>query len=228
MFPDSLVYQVVHKKLLAIGEIHGAYENTLIYKQLIEKLQIQELALEWPAQLAKIFNKFFQTSAMDLSALGRHIGDGRINTDYLLLFRKLFKQGKVRKFIYFDDASDYAGLPSWNIRDKSYAKQFLRQYNPDVRTLIVAGNLHTGVEPFTAAFEKGDLLPMLYHVQRKTGMFAVCTIKYYQGSFYNFGVQNLGQSERRPREPRIDKLSRYTYSIHLPRVRPVDMEIASL
>jgi hypothetical protein len=126
--------------------------------------------------------------------------------------------------IFFDpEIENYA---HWNDRDKSYADSFFSQYNPENRTLIIAGNLHTAAKPFELATkekaESGTLYPLGYHLIQKLGNFPIAKIFYHSGSYLNFGVKSFPKSVAPVHMLRKRKTEPMRYEIHLESASPAE------
>jgi hypothetical protein len=79
--------------LLLLGEVHGARENPLIIRALMQAFGLSGLALEWPGDLMGVISAFAAGGK-----LGDHpqlwLGDGRITAGHLAVLRERARAGQ--------------------------------------------------------------------------------------------------------------------------------------
>jgi len=210
---ESLVSELGTTKLLLLGEIHGVKENVDIIYTLFKKFGFKKLALEWNKELQDTAKKFLQTGELDFNAI-KDSPDGRITAGHFALLKKLQNDGLLETLVCFDGATPSA---DWDTRDASMAKNIITNLANDT-TLVIAGNLHTQVEPITFDDEKVEHHPMGENIKKQIPDVPSGKIKYFTGQFYNFGTKDFREE---PEESELPKARFYKsddgiYSFELP------------
>jgi hypothetical protein len=161
--------------LLLLGEMHGARENPLLARALMQAFGITRLALEWDEDLAPVIEAYLATGT-----LANHwllwSGDGRITAGHLAVLAERATVSPL-EVILFDGAID-AGQ-DWSNRDEAMARRLLAAAPAQARTLAVAGNAHTPTSPI----ELG--IPMGAWLNRQRPGVREIRINYGSGRYYN-------------------------------------------
>jgi hypothetical protein len=161
--------------LLLLGEMHGARENPLLARALMQAFGITRVALEWDEDLMPVIEAFLATGTLADHWL-LWSGDGRITAGHLAVLAERATAGPL-EVILFDGAID-AGS-DWSDRDKAMAGRLLAAAPPRDRTLAVAGNAHTP----TCPIELG--IPMGAWLNRQRPGVREIRINYGGGRYYN-------------------------------------------
>jgi len=161
--------------LLLLGEMHGARENPLLARALMQAFGITRLALEWDEDLAPVIEAFLATGTLADHWL-LWSGDGRITAGHLAVLADRAAAGPL-EVILFDGAIG-AGQ-DWSDRDEAMARRLLAAAPAQARTLAVAGNAHTPTSPIELGIPMGAWL----HRQRP-GVREI-RINYGSGRYYN-------------------------------------------
>jgi hypothetical protein len=140
--------------LLLLGEMHGARENPLLARALMQAFGITRLALEWGEDLAPVIEAFLATGTLADHWL-LWSGDGRITAGHLAVLAERATSGPL-EVILFDGAIDADA--SWSDRDEAMARRLLAAVPAGTRTLAVAGNAHTPTGPIELGVPMGAWL----------------------------------------------------------------------
>jgi hypothetical protein len=181
---------LIESGMLLLGECHGVAENASIITALAERLQIETVALEWPAELEPILQRFVDAGALEDDPL-LWLGDGRVTAEHFVALRGLMRAGFSVRLI----DRGFAPRRSWSERDRELADAALAATTGSERTLVVAGNAHTP----TNETELGT--PMGAWIARARPTTRTIVIQYGSGSFFNFGRHAL--SDRFANEPDV-------------------------
>jgi hypothetical protein len=179
-------------KVFILGEMHGVKENVDVIYTLFKKFGFRQLALEWEPELKKVAEKFLETGELDFNAI-HDSQDGRITAGHFALLKKLKSEGVLEGIICFDGGS---GGEGWNARDAAMAKNILTNLN-EMRTLVVAGNLHAKTEPMNFDDEPGEQHPMGENIRKEIPEVASGGIEYSKGQYYNYGIQEFSELPQR-------------------------------
>lgn len=209
----SLVSELGEAKLLLLGETHGVKENVDIIYTLFKKFGFRQLALEWEPKFKNIVDKFLESGKLDFDAI-KESPDGRITAGHFALFKKLKAEGMLERLICFRESS---GREVWDATDVNMAKNILANL-ADSTTLVVAGNLHTQVEPITFEDEKEEHHPMGENVKKQIPNVPSGKIKYLTGQFHNYGTRDFREKPEGVELPkaRFYKSEDGIYSFELP------------
>lgn len=181
---DELNTELSEAKLLLLGETHGVKENADIIYTLFKKFGFKKLALEWDKELHAQAEKFLQTGELDFEAV-QDSPDGRITAGHFALLKKLKDEGLLEALICFDEQTQSG---EWDDRDASMAKNILANMS-DSKTLVVAGNLHTKVEP--VVFDEAEHHPMGENVKKQIPTTPSGAIRYLTGQYHNYGTREF-------------------------------------
>lgn len=161
--------------LLLLGEVHGARENPLLARALMQAFGITRLALEWDEGLAPVIEAFLATGTLADHWL-LWSGDGRITAGHLAVLAERAAAGPL-EVILFDGA--IGAEQDWSDRDEAMARRLLAAAPARARTLAVAGNAHTPTSPI----ELG--IPMGAWLNRQRPGVREIRINYGSGWYYN-------------------------------------------
>jgi hypothetical protein len=176
-----------HSGLLLLGEVHGVRENPLVIRALLQAFGVNQLALEWPAELTSLIDAYIQGAALkDHPALW--LGDGRITAGHLAVVRDRAKAGPFG-LILFDQLMRWTS--TWSERDEAMAGPILAGCEASGTKLVVAGNAHTPTRPTALGVPLGARL-----AAERPGVREI-RIRYGAGHFYN------GEPRRFPPDPRV-------------------------
>ncbi|MBI2577878.1 MAG: hypothetical protein HYV77_03500 [Candidatus Wildermuthbacteria bacterium] len=179
--------ELADTKIFLLGETHGVKENPDIIYTLFKKFGFRNLALEWEPTLKEKIERFLNGEAIDFDSI-KDSPDGRITAGHFALLKKLKEEGLLEKFVCFDQG----GGASWDKRDENMARNIIENLT-DAPTLVVAGNLHTKVEPITFEDEEGEHHPMGEQVKRDIPNVPSGRIEYLTGEFHNYGTRKFGE-----------------------------------
>lgn len=190
--------------LMVVGEVHGVKNNIEFYTQLIKTFGFSTFAIELP----KSFSGLLNTTV-------KYPPDGRFSKEII----DFIKQSEV-KVIYFDNEVDKT--TTWNKRDEDMAENFLAEFDQTQKTLLIAGNYHTQTKPIIN--NKGETLyPLGLHLRNKLGNFPVCTIRYLNGQFYNFGLQDFVDISDKNVPNTISQTSEYDFEYTIKNAEPITL-----
>ncbi len=214
---NSLNEELNNSKLFLLGETHGVKENVDIIYTLFKKFGFKKLALEWNKKLQGQVDKFLQSGELDFEEI-KDSPDGRITAGHFSLLKKLKKEGLLESLVCFDEE-----LPSgeWDAEDANMAKNIIANLSDD-RTLVVAGNLHTQIEPIIFEGEKEERHPMGENVKKQIPTVPSGKIKYLTGQFHNFGTREFGprSESTEPPKAKFYKSTEGLYYFELPEAHP--------
>lgn len=171
---------LIQSGMLLLGECHGVAENASIITALAERLEIETVALEWPAELEPVLQRFVDGGALEDDRL-LWLGDGRVTAEHFVALRALVRAGVAVRLI----DPGFAPRRSWAERDRELADAALATATGSERTLVVAGNAHTP----TTETELGT--PMGAWIARARPTTRTIVIQYGSGSLFNFGLHAL-------------------------------------
>jgi hypothetical protein len=125
--------------LFLLGEQHQQRETPRAIYTLMRRLDIRGLALEWESDLRPLVDAFLAEGVDASVALSE---DGRITEGHFALLARLRDERRLERLILMDEtARDWTG--HWTERDAGMARTLLRERDPAVPTLVVAGGFHT-------------------------------------------------------------------------------------
>jgi hypothetical protein len=141
--------------LFLLGEQHGQAETPAAIYTLMRRLDLRGLALEWESDLRPVVDAYLADEADTSAALSE---DGRVTEGHFALLTRLQDEGRLECLILMDETSREWSGP-WTERDAGMARTLLRERDPAVPTLVVAGRFHTttGAEPTMAMLVEGEL-----------------------------------------------------------------------
>jgi hypothetical protein len=177
--------------LLLLGEVHGAWENPLAIRAVMEALGLTGLALEWDEGLAPVIRAFFGGGALAGHPM-LWSGDGRITAGHLAVLAERAAAGPLELILF--DGPVWADW-SWSQRDEAMARRILAGAPAGSRTLVVAGNAHTSTSETSLGVPLGARL-----AEQRPGVREI-SISYGDGRYYN-----LQPASFRPVSPRRDRV----------------------
>jgi len=185
--------------LLLLGEMHGVRQTPRIIAALVELLDIETVALEWPEQLTPTINSYRTSGDLDDHDL-LWLGDGRLTTGHLALLRNLADRDPAVGWLAFDSWTmppEVPGESQWTARDHAMARRILDQYEPHRRTLVMAGSAHTPLARTDNGVPMGDWLS-----RARPGLASI-EVNYGDGTLFNFDTIPLRTSRGQPADFRI-------------------------
>ena len=205
--------------LLLLGEIHGVAENPLVIYTLARRFGIRALALEWDHRFYAVVEQYLKTGQLDIDAMPRS-SDGRVTPEHFAVLAALRDHGLLHRLVLFDGyGHDVVGDPDfWNLRDDRMADVVLRSLGPDEACLVVAGGLHTLVEPIRLTGEEVSqrgrslaasmpgvevLYPMGERLAQSGRLVSSGRISYGAGACNNLGIRPLPPHPATPAVPQF-------------------------
>jgi hypothetical protein len=161
----NLRREAADARIFLLGESHGRYATPQALYTLVHALGFRALALEWEPVLEPVVRRFLGTNSFDVPS---HLeasfasGDGTLTAGHFALLRRLHDEGRLERLILFDDTPADFGGP-WAERDRRMAEHLLRERDPSLATLAVAGAFHTITE------EQSDGAPMGARIVQAVG-----------------------------------------------------------
>jgi hypothetical protein len=178
--------------LLLLGEVHGVRQNPLIARALMAALDVNGLALEWPAELAAAVSGFFAEGHVpDHPQLWG--GDGRITAGHFALLHERFLAERLVALTLFDGVNE----ASWSVRESAMAERILNAQAPATRTLVIAGNAHTALTPTMLGVPLGARL-----AEWRPGVREI-RIRYGNGAYYNLSPKRFNSQYSLRRKARL-------------------------
>lgn len=177
------------KRLLLLGEMHGAEANPKVIDAFVRRLKIQVVMIELETKWREIFPLLAHGRAKEFAKRLRReewlCRSGVIGQRHVRLFRQYLREGKRIIPVKIEH-------PDWNVAERKTAKtirQLLKKY-PREKVLVVMGNLHTRKKPFTLYEKKHRkrLVPLGALLNRDI---ISVRIRYGRGRIYNFRFLSL-------------------------------------
>jgi hypothetical protein len=179
--------------LLLLGEVHGARENPLLTRALMQAFGVTRLGLEWHEDLVPVVEGFLATGTLADHWL-LWSGDGRITAGHFAVLAERAAAGPLEVILF--DGTICVGW-SWSARDEAMAGRVLAATPAEARTLVVAGNAHTPTAPTELGVPLGAWLARLRPGAREI------RINYGAGRYYNTRPRRLPAPSPRPRQIRL-------------------------
>ena len=180
---QELKESLTHKRLILLGEIHGAEVNTKIIARLVSELKIRIIMLElekkWSSSLSTLKKKKY-ISLIDLFKKEQWIFEsGLLGKKHLILFRRFLLNGKEIIPVKTENKI-------WNNAEKLTANNVDKILKNTAGTaILIMGNLHTRKKTFFMK-EKGKkkkYIPLGSYLNSRA--VSVC-IRYGKGEAFNF------------------------------------------
>jgi hypothetical protein len=125
--------------LFLLGERHKRTEPPRAIYTLMRRLDFRGLALEWESDLRPLVDAYLAERVDASAALSE---DGRVTEGHFAVLAHLRDEGRLEHLVLMDETSrEWTG--HWTERDAGMARTLLRDRNPAVPTLVVAGGFHT-------------------------------------------------------------------------------------
>lgn len=125
--------------LFLLGERHKRTETPRAIYTLMRRLDFRGLALEWESDLRQLVDGYLAERIDASAALSE---DGRVTAGHFAVLGRLRDEGRLEHLVLMDETSrEWTG--HWTERDAGMARTLLRDRDPAVPTLVVAGGFHT-------------------------------------------------------------------------------------
>jgi hypothetical protein len=186
--------------LVLLGEIHGVAQTPVLLDEMITWFGLGGIALEWHHDLRQWLDCWVAHGMLSEPRSGSSLawelwgGDGRLTAGHLAVLRRWANSGLL--ITLMDGATamsprrgenaEQLKRRSWTERDATMAGRVLAAPDAVGGRLVVAGNLHTRLEPLPVG------VPMGVHLaQQRPGLCSIDFV-YGPGRFYNLGPRLLG------------------------------------
>ena len=186
--------------LVLLGEIHGVAQTPVLLGELIAWFGLGGIALEWNEDLTPWLDRWITHGVLADPTWGGDPavevwgGDGRLTAGHLAMLPLwadtglliTLMDGMTGTPLRRRESVEQMERRLWSERDAAIAARVLAAPDAPGGRLVVAGNLHTELEPTPAGDPMGAQL-----ARQRPG---VCSIEcvYGPGQFYNLGPQRLG------------------------------------
>ncbi len=189
---EQLQKKFEKERLMLLGEMHGVTENYHMYRYLCETLDVEQVMMEIP------YKYFGYVKDVDLSvesdfvrileeARKKPYVDGRVSVEFFEFLSDL--QTQDIPCFFFDNSGSQARLKEegpHKSRDFVMA-DFIQNgldTNPDLKTLVIAGQYHMDYENQDSAAN---------HLRARGIASVHGIIQYSKGEFYNYGHNDLSE-----------------------------------
>ncbi len=218
---DAAVRQSLRRTgLVLLGERHGIEQTPVLVEELIGWFGLGGIALEWHEDLRPWLDRWITHGILaDLAwgdpPVGVWSGDGRLTAGHLAALRRWAAAGLLitlmdgRTLVRPRPGESEVGMGrrSWSERDAAMAGRVLAAPDAPGGRLVVAGDLHTRLEPLPADDPIGAEIgvPMGAELARQRPGLRSIDCVYGPGQFYNLGPRRSdldglgGQHLDRPR-----------------------------
>lgn len=182
---QQLRLQMQSKKIILLGEAHGAAQNPSIVRLFVKRLHITQVFFEWPQSWQRIIDAPIVWIKKNYKYLAS-LQDGRFLKQHFALLAFLKKE-KVQMYCIDNEEKD------WNTRDKIMADYILFHSHRDFNALSLAvfGNLHARQSQFV--LNKRILIPVGVHLKNHATSVQIC---YGNGSINNFSIRKISSKHR--------------------------------
>jgi hypothetical protein len=188
--------------LVLLGERHGIAQTPVLVGELIAWFGLGAIALEWHEDLRPWLDRWITHGVLadpvgGDPAVGIWSGDGRLTAGHLAALRRWAAAGLL--ITLMDDtpvvrprpgeSEEEMGRRWWSERDAAMAGRVLAAPDAPGGRLVVAGNLHTRLEPLPASDPIGAEIgvPMGAELARRRPGLCSIDCVYGPGQFYNLG-----------------------------------------
>ena len=179
------------------------------------RLGTRGLALEWSPALRPLVERFLAGGGLAEPATANFwSGDGRITAGHFALLRELHPQ----PLLLF---SEEIGPTDWSGRDFAMAKRLLADWDGETPTLVVAGSLHTALEPHRHGW------PLGFHLAGRLPGLAAVRLRPLSGAIANLGVKRVGAPEPPPGAALRVQVDGGELVVDLPRATPATVPTLS-
>jgi hypothetical protein len=186
--------------LVLLGEIHGVAQTPVLLGEMIARFGLGGIALEWHHDLRPWLDRWVAHGVLSDprggSALAGEVwgGDGRLTAGHLVALRRWADSGLLITLMdgttvtcpRRGESAEQLERRSWTERDVAMAGRVLAAPDAVGGRLVVAGNLHTKLEPLPVG------VPMGVHLARQRPGLCSIDFVYGPGRFYNLGPRPLG------------------------------------
>jgi len=214
--------QIKNCGFCVVGEVHGVKENASFYKFLIKTFNFNCIALEWPERYKSNLNTYFKDPS-DMKGVFNHIDeDGRFYIELLNILKEVYDSKRIEKIVFLDAYNPMDSSFDWNKRDVSMVKVLKENLSPELRMLVITGNLHTNKTPFINKGPNEERFPLGYHIRKELGEFPLITMRYLSGSYYNFGRNSFHESTGHVPD-KILSTDKYEYEVCIKKATAVNL-----
>jgi hypothetical protein len=202
-YADAAVRQSLRRTgLVLLGEGHGIAQTPVLVEELIAWFGLGGIALEWHEDLRPWLDRWITHGVLadpvgGDPAVGIWSGDGRLTAGHLAALRRWAAAGLLITLMDATpvvhprpgESEEEMGRRWWSERDAAMAGRVLAAPEAPGGRLVVAGDLHTRLEPLPA----GDLIgaeigiPMGVELARRRPGLCSIDCVYGPGQFYNLG-----------------------------------------
>ncbi len=200
---DAAVRESVRRTgLVLLGEGHGIAQTPVLMEELIAWFGLGGIALEWDEDLGPWLDRWITDGVLaDLGCRDLAVevwsGDGRLTAGHLAALRRWAAAGLL--IILMDgttimrprpgESEEEMGRRWWSERDAAMARRVLADPEAPGGRLVVAGDLHTRLEPLPASDPIGAEIgvPMGAELARRRPGLCSIDCVYGPGQFYNLG-----------------------------------------
>lgn len=200
---DAAVRQSLRRTgLVLLGERHGIAQTPVLVGELISWFGLGGIALEWDEGLGPWLDRWITDGVLADTAWGDPAaavwsGDGRLTAGHLAALRRWAADGLL--ITLMDGTTVVRPRPKeseaemgrrwWSERDAAMAGRVLAPPDAPGGRLVVAGNLHTRLEPLPAEDPIGAEIgvPMGAELARQRPGLCSIDCVYGPGQFYNLG-----------------------------------------
>lgn len=207
--------------LVLLGEVHGVEQTPVLVAELIAWFGLDGVALEWNEDLRPWLDRWLRDGVLadpglDYPAMEVWIGDGRLTAGHLAMLRRWSAAGLL--ITLMDGMTEMRPRPGesedetnrrwWSERDAAMADRILAASDIPGGRLVVAGNMHTRLDPQPASDRIWAEIGVPMGVQLARRRPGLCSIDcvYGRGQFYNVGPCHFdldGLHGQRPDGPRL-------------------------
>jgi hypothetical protein len=200
---DAAVRQSLRRTgLVLLGERHGTEQTPVLVEELIAWFGLGGIALEWHEDLRPWLDRWITHGVLADPAWGDPAvrvwgGDGRLTAGHLAAMRRWAAAGLLITLIDGTTAvrpgpgesEEEMGRRSWSERDAAMAGRVLAAPDAPGGRLVVAGNLHTRLQPLPVDDPIGAEIgvPMGSELARRRPGLCSIDCVYGPGQFYNLG-----------------------------------------
>jgi hypothetical protein len=200
--------------LVRLGERHGVEQTPVLVEELVGWFRVGGIALEWSEVLRPWLDRWLADGivadpAEDDAGSDVWGGDGRLSAGQMAVVRRLAAAGLGITLI---DGATVPGPPRpaepaeamerrwWSDRDAAMADRVLAAPAVPGGRLVVAGSLHTRLEPLPVDDPRAAHIGVPMGVELARRRPGLCSIEcvYGPGHFYNLGLRRSVEDVRVP------------------------------
>ena len=200
---DAAVRESVRRTgLVLLGEGHGIAQTPVLVEELIAWFGLGGIALEWDEDLRPWLDRWITDGVLADPgcrdpAVEVWSGDGRLTAGHLAALRRWAAAGLLITLMDGTtvvrprpgESEEEMGRRWWSERDAAMARRVLAAPEAPGGRLVVAGDLHTRLEPLPASDPIGAEIgvPMGAELARRRPGLCSIDCVYGPGQFYNLG-----------------------------------------